>query len=276
MNYFSLDFDLQKLIDNIGRVANYFWERDWAGGNAGNISVQLKDFKEIHNNVHCNGGKFTAPFPMLAGDYYIVTASGRRMRDILNKPEENLCIVRIDDRGESYNVLWGCKTGRFPTSEFTSHLGAYNVRKETGNPVSVVMHTQPLDMITLSLIPEYQSSEKFSELIWKMQPETIINIPEGIAFLDYEIPGSEELAAKTVKAFRDGFRILLWANHGVIAAGNDLDEVLDLIDHANSSSVIALKLMEAGYNPRNLGLKNNNLTDLCRRFNLKNSPFYSI
>ena len=275
MSYFDLNLDIQQIIDNTGRVANYFWERGWAGGNAGNISVYLPEFKESKEEISCRISHKKFSYPHLGGDYFMVTASGRRMRDILRSPEENLCIVQIDPSGETYKIVWGCKIGKFPTSEFNSHLGAYNIRKEMGKPISVVMHTQPLNMIALSIIPEYQYTERFSELLWRMQPETIVNIPEGIAFLDYELPGSKTLAEKTVKAFRDGYRLVIWANHGVIGIGNDIDEVLDLIDHANSSSTIALKLMQAGYTSRNLGLKNQHLESLCKTYNLINSHFYN-
>lgn len=274
MGYFDLKPEKQKIIDDISRVGIYFWDRGWAGGNAGNISVNLEDFTEMKDCITCSSRELKSEYPYLANKVFLVTASGRRMRDIGNFPEENLCIVKMNSSGKSYEVLWGCRTGRFPTSEFEAHLGAYNIREEMGKPVSVIMHTQPLDMIALSLIHEYQSTEKFSELLWRMQPETIINIPEGIAFLEYDLPGSSGLAVKTIKAFKDGYRLAVWANHGVIAIGNEIDEVLDLIDHGNSSSAIALKLLQAGYNPRNLGLKNKDLTDLARVAGLKSSPFY--
>lgn len=278
MSYFNLDLDLQKIIENIGKIGSYFWERGWAGGNAGNISVRLENFSLPGGDIICCPGvkKLSRSYEYLSEDYYIVTASGRRMRDISNSPEENLCIIKIDKKGESYEIVWGCKTGRFPTSEFDAHLLAYNIRKQMGKAVQVVIHTQPLDMIALSMLPEYQSTERFSRLIWKMQPETIANIPEGIAFLEYELPGSMKLAKKSEGAFRAGYRIALWANHGVIAIGQTLDEVLDLIDYGNSSSKIALKLMQSGYNPERLGLTMENLIELSKYYKLTNSPFYGI
>lgn len=274
MSYFDLDFKIQKIIEKIGKTGEYFWERGWAGGNAGNISIKLENFTLKGSKVTCAGKTFNTPYPYVAGDYYLVTASGRRMRDILDNPEENLCIVKINEKGSGYEIAWGCRVGKFPTSEFDAHLRAYNIRKKMEKPVTVVIHTQPLDMIALSMLTEYQSTRRFSELIWKMQPETINNIPEGIAFLPYEVPGSMELAKATEEAFKKGYRIALWANHGVIAAGRDIDEVLDLIDYANSSTVIALKLMQAGYNPGTLGLKREDLIKLCKISGLKSSPFY--
>ena len=275
MSYFDLDFKIQKIINKIGKIASYFWERGWAGGNAGNISICIENFLlPGKQSILCAGKKLNVPYTYLANDCYMVTASGRRMRDILDEPEENLCIVKICPSGESYDIIWGCKTGRFPTSEFDAHLRAYNIRKKTGRPATVVIHTQPLDMIALSMVTEYQSTDRFSKLLWRMQPETINNIPEGISYLPYEVPGSLKLAKATEDAFERGYRIALWANHGVIAVGNDLDEVLDIIDYANSSSAIALKLMQAGYNPSSLGLKEEHLIELCKIYKLKSSPFY--
>jgi len=45
----------------------------------------------------------------------------------------------------------------------------------------------------------------------------MVNLPKGVAFLPFELPGSSELMQATVTAMEDDFRVVLWAKHGVMA-----------------------------------------------------------
>ena len=42
----SLNAELQKLVQDIGEVGHYLWERGWAEKNAGNISIEVTDLIE--------------------------------------------------------------------------------------------------------------------------------------------------------------------------------------------------------------------------------------
>jgi rhamnulose-1-phosphate aldolase len=46
MKKMSLNKGLQKLVQNIGELGHYLWERGWAEKNAGNISVEVTDLIE--------------------------------------------------------------------------------------------------------------------------------------------------------------------------------------------------------------------------------------
>lgn len=46
MKKMSLNAELQKLVQDIGEVGHYLWERSWAEKNAGNISIEVTDLIE--------------------------------------------------------------------------------------------------------------------------------------------------------------------------------------------------------------------------------------
>ena len=53
--------------------------------------------------------------PGLAGEYFMVTGSGKYFRNVILNPEDSLCIVEVDKSGENYRVLWGLVNGGRPT-----------------------------------------------------------------------------------------------------------------------------------------------------------------
>ena len=60
--------------------------------------------------------------PELAGEYFLVTGSGKFFRNVLRDPEDSICILKVDETGEQYQIQWGLIHGGRPTSELPSHL----------------------------------------------------------------------------------------------------------------------------------------------------------
>ena len=67
--------------------------------------------------------------PNLANEYFLVSGTGRYMRNVILKPEDNICIAKIDDKGENYAIVWGLEKGGRPTSEFPTHLMNHSIKK---------------------------------------------------------------------------------------------------------------------------------------------------
>ena len=84
-------------------VAGFLWERGWGESNGGNISANIthlirreskensKDFKESE--------KLDGDFKSLAGMYFFVTGTGKRMRDISKYILSNSLIIKISEDG---------------------------------------------------------------------------------------------------------------------------------------------------------------------------------
>jgi hypothetical protein len=54
----------------------------------------------------------------------------------------------------------------------------------------------------LSHIQRYQDEGYLNTHLLRWQPETIVNLPEGIGFIPFHVPGSPELMAATVERLR--------------------------------------------------------------------------
>ena len=58
----------------------------------------------------------------LAGEYFITTGSGKFFRNVEPDPVHSIGIVEINDKGDSWRIVWGLEGGAKPTSEFPSHF----------------------------------------------------------------------------------------------------------------------------------------------------------
>ena len=67
--------------------------------------------------------------PYLAGEYFLVTGSGKYFRNVILKPEDSICMIELDEKGENYRIVWGLVNGGRPTSELPSHLMNLEVKK---------------------------------------------------------------------------------------------------------------------------------------------------
>ena len=136
------------------RMADDGWQQGWHERNGGNLSYRMKqdeidavreDFKE---------GQWQdigTVVPDLAGEFFLVTGSGKFFRNVIIKPEDSLCIVEIDEKGEKYRIVWGLVNGGKPTSELPSHLMNHEVKKRvTGGRYRVIYHAHTTNTIALT------------------------------------------------------------------------------------------------------------------------------
>ncbi len=66
----------------------------------------------------------------LAGEFFLVTGSGKYFRNIAVDPEACLAIIELDDKGVNYRIRWGTglKAAAL-TSELPTHLMNHEVKK---------------------------------------------------------------------------------------------------------------------------------------------------
>jgi len=265
MGKISLDGELKKLVDDTLRVAKHLWERGWAERNAGNISADVTELvsQEGDNLDRFPRREMKVSQLELAGRCFFVTATGSRFRDLHQRPEKDLLIIRIANTLDSYHILWGGEARRSsPTSEFISHLQIHHFLHQNDFPQKVIVHTHATHLIALTHIEKYNHEETINRLLWSMHPEIKIVLPEGVGFAPYCCPGSEDLSNATVSALKH-HRVVLWEKHGCIAIGNDVFEAFDLIDTVNKAAEIFFICKSAGYEPQ--GLTDEQLAELVQR-----------
>jgi rhamnulose-1-phosphate aldolase len=178
------------------------------------------------------------PAPDLAGATLIVTGSGRRLREVVDQPAANLACIIVEPGGET-GRLFTSPDAHFKrvTSEFNSHLAVHHDQMRT-RPVlqHAIIHAQPKHLTFLSHIPKYQDGQYLNTRLLRWQPETIINVPEGIGILPFLLPGSTHLMIETMLCMRD-HRVVVWSHHGIMARADDsILHALDLVEYVETAA----------------------------------------
>jgi len=257
---------LKNNILAVSEVALHLWQRGWAERNAGNISVSLDDIitDEIPGFADHPYFKLPGNYPGLINKYLFVTGTGKRMRNLAEKPLKNALIIRIDDEGSGYNIISerkGSNIDFMPTSELPTHLSIHQMIKERGTAEKVVIHTHASELIALTQVREYCNEERLNGLLWGMHPEAMVFVPKGVGFVPYITPGTEQIAEETLKALGK-HDVALWEKHGVFSIGKDVDETFDVIDIIAKSAKIFFMCRNAGLDPE--GLTREQLDELSK------------
>ena len=226
--------ELKNIIRETSEIAGYLWQRGWAERNASNISVNIsgliqQEFDDI--GVH-SFHILPVCYPKLAGNVYFVTGTGKRMRDLAQKPMKNALILQLNEEANGYWIISqniDNKENFLPTSELPTHLGIHQMIAERGSDEKVVMHTHALELVTLTHSKEFCDQDRLNNVLWSMHPETVMFVPKGVGFVPYLLPGSNEIATETLKAL-ENHDVALWEKHGVFAIGRSVAETFDVID----------------------------------------------
>ena len=251
---FTTNKNLKEQLDEVAEIAGYLWTKGWAERNAGNISINISDIIGDENKNLPALSSYTLPRNMsnLSGNFFYVTGTGKRMRDVAKNPLTQGSIVRVAANGNSYDVI--AEKDIKPTSELPSHFSIHASFKTKGSKNKLVLHTHPTDLVALSHIPELKTSEAINKLLWGMHPETFIVVPQGIGLVPYEIPGTLDLADASL-CLLEKHDIIIWEKHGVLAVGENLSDTFDLIDTLSKSAQIYAFAKSCGYNPEGLTQK---------------------
>ena len=146
-----------KFVQGFIRMCNDGWEQGWHERNGGNLSYRMKPEETQESAPSFTNDNPWLPIgttvPDLAGEYFLVTGSGKYMRNVILDPEANICIVEIDNIGEKYRIRWGLRDGGRPTSELPTHLMNHEVKKRiTNGRYRVIYHAHCTNVIALTFV----------------------------------------------------------------------------------------------------------------------------
>ncbi|MFW9922359.1 MAG: rhamnulose-1-phosphate aldolase [Candidatus Thorarchaeota archaeon] len=237
----NLDGIVLSILSEIIEVAQLTHEKGWAEGNGGNFTIRIDE--EIATWWIDSDIKEQKKIPLiknfreLDGDFFIVKGAGKRLRDIIKSPKDNLCIGQINNK--EFSIIWPLKCPFKPTSEFISHLIIQEYNKRNNPDNTVVFHTHPTELIAFSLLKWIQNTDSLNKLLSGVTPSLGIFLPNGIGYAPYEIPSSDELASITEKLI-PYHQMILWEKHGILCTGKSMLECFDLIDITNKAAKIYL------------------------------------
>jgi L-fuculose-phosphate aldolase len=132
---------------------------------------------------------------------FMITSSGATLREL---HAEDIVICNINDDYVENK----------PSMEFRMHKEIYRIRKE----IIAILHSQPLFSTIAACAKEFEIN---NEII----PESIVYL-KRIEKVSYQHPGSVELALEVGKKINTS-DILLLENHGVVCAGDSIQEVIN-------------------------------------------------
>lgn len=226
-------------VETMREVIYQSYLRYWDERNGGNVSCRLtaeevSPYEDVHEVKSTHELGFDAS--ALAGQYYLVTGTGRYFRNVTKQPLLDLGLVKISEDGQSYDIVWGFEDGGRPTSEFPSHLMSHIERLKVNPEQRVVFHCHPTNLIALTFTQDLDE-RYLSRLLWKMQAESLVVFPEGIGVIPYMTPGTTEIGKATAEKMAD-FSAVIWPHHGLFASGISLDETYGLVEVIEKAAMI--------------------------------------
>ena len=257
---------LKAEIERVAEVAGYLWQNGWAERNGGNITVNVTEFaddamkrmKPVSEVIQIG-----ITLPALKGCYFYCKGTGKRMRDLARQPMQNGSIIRILDDCASYVIIGDEPV--MPTSELPSHLTVLARQIETGSGYKATVHTHPIELVAMSHKREFLGKDVLTRILWSMIPETKAFCPLGLGIVPYTLPGSNELAAATLKELEE-YDVVMWEKHGVFAKGTDVMDAFDQIDVLSKSAKIYINARAMGFEPE--GMTDEQMAEMTRAFNL--------
>ncbi len=267
-------FSVEQLVKEMGEVGKRLSEMGATEGAAGNISICVRGILDVEEYFPCMAMiDLPEPAPDLAGATLIVTGSGRRLREITDDPGANLACIVVQDGGIKGRMFTSANPHfKRVTSEFNSHLAVHHDQMRM-RPLQVhtVLHAQPKYTTFLSHIPRYQDQKFFTTHLLRWQPETIMNMPEGIGVLSFLLPGSRHLMIETMLSMRE-HRVVVWSQHGVIArADESLLHALDLVDYVETAANYEVLNLYTG--EASSGIEPQYLRDIAKIWNVRQKVF---
>jgi rhamnulose-1-phosphate aldolase len=265
---------LDDLLEMMGEAGQRLSEIEASEGAAGNISICLRRPLELNARFPLiDEIELPQSVPELAGATFLVSGSGRRLREIIDEPVASIGCIRVNDGGRTGKIFTSPHR-RFEriTSEFNSHLAVhYDQMLSGGTNAHAVIHAQPPRITYLSHIPRYQDEHYLNAHLLRWQPETIVNLPEGIGFVPFRTPSSPELMEGTLESLRK-HRIVIWAKHGVMARSDvSVMRAVDRVEYAETAAKYEYLNLCAGEIGE--GLTVDEIRAICRTFNVQQNIF---
>ena len=242
-----------KVGQGFAKVCADGFRQGWHERNGGNLSCRLtaEEAEALKENFDT-----TAPWreigtevPELAGEYFMVTGSGKFMRNVELDFADSVGVIRVDETGTRYQIVWGLTNGGKPTSELPTHLMNLEVIRRRDPELRIVYHAHPANTVALTFVLPLDD-EIFTREIWEMETECPVVFPQGIGVVEWMVPGGREIGVRTSEIMKTR-NVAVWAHHGMFVCGHDFDETFGLMHTVEKSAEILVKVMSMTDRKRN-------------------------
>lgn len=235
-----------KFVQDFIKMADDGYKQGWHERNGGNLSYRLKkgEVDAIRPRLYRDTvwQPIGTEVPGLAGEFFLVTGTGKYFRNITVDPEACLAIIEIDESGSNYRIRWGLVEGGNPTSELPTHLMNHEVKKKlTDGRHRVIYHAHTTNTIALTFVLPLED-EVFTRELWEMATECPVVFPEGVGVIGWMVPGGREIAVATSELM-EKYNAVIWAHHGMFCSGETFDLTFGLMHTIEKSAEILIKVL---------------------------------
>lgn len=258
-----------RLIRDFTKTCTDGWLQGWHERNGGNLSYRMRpeeveQFRAFFRNDE-PWREIGTEVPELKNEYFMVTGSGKYMRNVSLDFEDSVAVIRVDETGTKYQIVWGLVNGGKPTSELPSHLMNLEVLKQRDPEMRIVYHAHPANIVALTFVLPL-TDEVFTREIWEMETECPVVFPQGIGVVEWMVPGGKEIGAKTSEIMKTK-NVAVWAHHGMFVCGHDFDETFGLMHTVEKAAEILVKVMSMSPTKLNT-IRPQDFRDLQEPFNI--------
>lgn len=259
-----------RFVKGFIRMCNDGWEQGWHERNGGNLSYRIREeeIEEVRDYLSYDDEwkPIGTSVPELKKEYFMVTGSGKFFRNVILNPEENICIIELDEKGENYRICWGLVNGGRPTSELPSHLMNHEVKKRvSGGLHRVIYHAHTTNVISLTFVLPLED-KVFTRELWEMATECPVVFPDGVGVAGWMVPGGRDIAVATSELMKK-YDVAIWAHHGMFCSGEDFDLTFGLMHTVEKAAEILVKVLSI--RPDKLQtITSQNFRDLAVDFNV--------
>ena len=260
------------IVQKYIRMANDGWLQGWHERNGGNLTYRLTkeevaQMRPFFDEMPREWVSMGVTGENLAGEYFLSTGSGKFFRNVITDPEDSICVVEINGKGDSYRIVWGLVNGGKPTSEFPSHYMNHCVRaKATGGAHRVIYHAHPANIIAMTFVLPLTDRD-FSRALWKSATECPVVFPGGVGVVPWMVPGGADIALATCEKMKE-YDAAVWAHHGLFASGPDFDITFGLMHTIEKAAEIWVKQKSTGL-PELQTIQDDELRAIARDFNVQ-------
>ena len=233
-----------EFVKQFVRMCDDGFNQGWHERNGGNLSYRMKleeveEVKELLDET-TEFQPIGTEVKNLANEYFLVTGSGKYFRNVILAPEENICIIKVDETGTMFQICWGLVKGGRPTSELPTHLMTHEVKVLLDEKYRVIYHAHPANLIALTFVLPLED-KVFTREIWEMATECPVVFPDGLGVVPWMVPGGREIAVETSKLMKK-YDAAVWAHHGLFCAGFDFDLTFGLMHTIEKAAEILVKV----------------------------------
>ena len=255
-------------VTDMVKITSDAWLKGWDERNGGNVSFRLLEQDVAPYLAEWRESR-TIPLeealPELTDEYFLVTGSGKYFRNVQLNPEANLGVIRVLPGGRAVAVCWGFSDGAVPTSELSAHLKSHVVRQRAApGKRAAIVHCHATNLIALSYVIAFDT-DNVTRALWEGSTECLVVFPDGVGTIPWMVPGTAAIGDATAEQMKKHL-LVLWQFHGIFGTGETPDEAFGLIDTAEKSADILMRVIAMG-GPRQT-MTSENLRELAARFNV--------